>query len=47
MLKRRHVLAAGVGGAALFAAYRYSLPAAVAADERFKSRIPPRNGGRS
>jgi peptide-methionine (R)-S-oxide reductase len=36
MLKRRHVLAAGVGGVAMFAAYRYQLPGAVAADERFK-----------
>jgi peptide-methionine (R)-S-oxide reductase len=36
MLKRRHVLAASIGAAAMFAAYRYSLPAAVAADERFK-----------
>jgi peptide-methionine (R)-S-oxide reductase len=35
MLKRRHVLAAGVCGAALLAAYRYGLPDA-AADERFK-----------
>jgi peptide-methionine (R)-S-oxide reductase len=36
MVKRRHVLAAGLGGAAMFAAYRYSLPGAAAADERFK-----------
>ena len=36
MLKRRHVMAAGVCGAALLAAYRYGLPDAAAADERFK-----------
>ena len=36
MLKRRHVLATGIGGAAMLAAYRYSLPGAAAADERFK-----------
>jgi peptide-methionine (R)-S-oxide reductase len=36
MLKRRHVLAASIGGAAMLAAYRYSLPGAAAADERFK-----------
>jgi peptide-methionine (R)-S-oxide reductase len=36
MLKRRHVLAASIGGAAMLAAYRYSLPDAAAADERFK-----------
>ena len=36
MLKRRHILTAGVAGAAMLAAYRYSLPGAAAADERFK-----------
>ena len=36
MLKRRHVLAAGVGGAAMLAAYHYHLAGAAAADERFK-----------
>ena len=36
MLKRRNLLLAGVGGAALFAAWRYSLPAATAADQSFK-----------
>ena len=36
MLKRRHVRAASIGGAAMLAAYRYSLPGAAAADERFK-----------
>ena len=35
MLKRRHILTAGVAGAAMLAAYRYSLPGAAAADERF------------
>jgi peptide-methionine (R)-S-oxide reductase len=36
MLKRRHVLAVGVGGAAMLAAFHRLLPAAIAADERFK-----------
>jgi len=36
MLKRRHVLTVGVGGAAMIAAFHRLLPAAVAADERFK-----------
>ncbi len=36
MLKRRHILTAGVAGAAILAAYRYGLSGAVAADERFK-----------
>ena len=36
MLKRRDLLTAGVAGAALLVAYRYSLPRAAAADERFK-----------
>src|SRR5258708_37475485 len=33
---RRHILAAGVGGAAMLAAYPYYLPGATAADERFQ-----------
>jgi peptide-methionine (R)-S-oxide reductase len=36
MLKRRHILTAGVAGAAMLVAYRYGLPGAVAADERFR-----------
>jgi peptide-methionine (R)-S-oxide reductase len=36
MLKRRHILIGGAAGAALLLAYRYSLPDAAAADERFK-----------
>ena len=36
MLKRRNLLLAGVGGAALLAAWRYSLPAATAADQNFR-----------
>ena len=36
MLKQRHILTAGVAGAAMLVAYRYGLSGAVAADERFK-----------
>jgi peptide-methionine (R)-S-oxide reductase len=36
MLKRRNLLLAGVGGAAMIAAWRYSLPTASAADETFR-----------
>ena len=36
MLKRRHLLAAGVGGVALLVGLRYGLSGATAADERFK-----------
>jgi peptide-methionine (R)-S-oxide reductase len=36
MLKRRNLLFAGAGGAALYAAWRYSLPVATAADQSFK-----------
>jgi len=36
MLKRRNLLLAGIGGAALLAAWRYSLPAATAADQNFR-----------
>jgi peptide-methionine (R)-S-oxide reductase len=36
MLKRRHLLTAGIGGVAMVAACRYHLGGAAAADERFK-----------
>lgn len=36
MLKRRTLLLAGAGGAAVLAAWRYNLPAATAADQTFR-----------
>ncbi len=36
MLKRRHMVAFGIGGAAFLAAGRWQLPSATAADETFK-----------
>jgi hypothetical protein len=44
MLKRRHLLIAGAGGAAALAALRFGMPAPRAADAHFEVCTPTRNG---